>query len=76
VATALTARLRNDEAPVTHKGLGTCYIEFGAGRIGRVDVDFFSNPDEPTGTYCEPSVAPRADKKKFSSSRRARWLGL
>ena len=76
VATALIARLRNQEAPVTHTGTGSCYIEFGAGRIGRVDVDFFSNPDGPTGTYYEPSVALRADKEHFGSSRRARWFGL
>ena len=76
VATALIARLRHNEAPVTHAGKGSCYIEFGAGRIGRVDVDFFSNPDGPTGTYYEPSVAMRADKEHFGSSRRARWFGL
>jgi sulfide:quinone oxidoreductase len=76
VATALIARLRNEEVPVTHKGIGSCYIEFGAGRIGRVDVDFFSDPDGPTGTYYEPSVALRADKEHFGSSRRARWFGL
>jgi sulfide:quinone oxidoreductase len=75
VAATLIARLRNQDAPVTHKGTGSCYIEFGAGRIGRVDVDFFSNP-EPTGTYYEPSVALRADKERFGSSRRARWFGL
>jgi sulfide:quinone oxidoreductase len=74
VATTLIARLRNQEAPVTHKGTGSCYIEFGAGRIGRVDVDFFSNPEGPTGTYHEPSVALRADKEHFGSSRRARWF--
>jgi sulfide:quinone oxidoreductase len=76
VAAALIARLRNNEAPVTHTGKGSCYIEFGAGRIGRVDIDFFSNPDEPTGIYHEPSVELRADKERFGSSRRARWFGL
>lgn len=76
VARALIARLRNEEVPLTHTGTGSCYIEFGAGRIGRVDVDFFSNPDGPTGTYHEPSVALRADKDYFGSSRRARWFGL
>jgi len=74
VALTLIARLRNQEVPVTHKGTGTCYIEFGAGRIGRVDVDFFSDPKGPTGTYHEPSVALRADKEYFGSSRRARWF--
>ena len=76
VARALIARLRNEEVPVTHAGTGSCYIEFGGGRIGRVDVDFFSNPNQPTGTYYEPSVALRADKEHFGSSRRARWFGL
>src|SRR5881394_844299 len=76
VARALIARLRNEEVPMTHAGTGSCYIEFGAGRIGRVDVDFFSNPDRPMGTYYEPSVALRADKEHFGSSRRARWFGL
>jgi sulfide:quinone oxidoreductase len=74
VATALIARLRNNDAPVTHAGTGSCYIEFGAGRIGRVDVDFFSIPNHPTGTYYEPSVALRVDKEHFGSSRRARWF--
>jgi sulfide:quinone oxidoreductase len=76
VATALIARLQDKEPPVTHAGKGICYIEFGAGRIGRVEVDFFSNPDHPTGTYHAPSVAMRADKEHFGSSRRARWFGL
>jgi len=76
VAKALIARLRNEEIPVTHAGTGVCYIEFGSGRIGRVDVDFFSDPDGPTGTYHEPSVAMRTDKENFGSSRRARWFNL
>jgi sulfide:quinone oxidoreductase len=76
VATTLIARLRNQEVQLTHKGTGSCYIEFGGGRIGRVDVDFFSNPDGPTGTYYEPSVALRVDKERFGSSRRARWFGV
>jgi sulfide:quinone oxidoreductase len=76
VAKALIARLRNEEIPVTHAGTGSCYIEFGAGRIGRVDIDFLSNPDHPFGTYHPPSVALRADKVHFGSSRRARWFGL
>ena len=54
---------------------GSCYIEFGADRIARVDVDFFSGP-KPTGTYYEPTEALRADKKDFGATRRARWFGL
>lgn len=75
VATAIIARLRNEESPGTHRGTGSCYIEYGGGRIGRVDIDF-SDPENPTGVYHEPSVAQRADKDNFGASRRARWFGL
>ncbi len=55
-------------------GRGSCYIEFGAGRVGRVDVDFLSGP-KPTGTFHEPSAALVAEKHHFGSSRSARWFG-
>jgi sulfide:quinone oxidoreductase len=74
VAEALIARLREGEPPRGYAGRGSCYIEFGAGRVGRVDVDFFSGP-RPTGTFQEPSAALVADKEHFGSSRRARWFG-
>jgi sulfide:quinone oxidoreductase len=75
VAASLVARIRGGAEPGAYTGAGSCYIEFGAGRIGRVDVDFFSGPS-PTGVYHEPSVKLRADKENFGSSRRARWFGL
>jgi len=75
VASDLIARLRKTGSGTQYDGFGTCYIEFGGGRIGKVEVDFFSGP-KPTGTYHEPSVALRADKEVFGSSRRARWFGL
>ena len=75
VASALIAKLRGSGDIVKYNGFGTCYIEFGAGRIGKVEVDFFSGPT-PTGNYYEPSVALRADKETFGSSRRSRWFGL
>jgi sulfide:quinone oxidoreductase len=75
VASSLIARIRGQGEGKLYDGYGSCYIEFGGGRIGRVDVDFFSGP-KPTGTYCEPNVALRADKEKFGASRRARWFGL
>jgi sulfide:quinone oxidoreductase len=49
-------------------------FEFGAGRVGRVDVDFLSAP-KPTGTFQSPSTAIVAEKQEFGSSRRARWFG-
>jgi sulfide:quinone oxidoreductase len=75
VASAVIARIRGEGEPSLYAGAGTCYIEFGAGRIGRVDVDFFSGP-KPTGTYHEPDVASRVHKEHFGASRKARWFGL
>ncbi len=75
VASALIARIRGAGEAALYAGAGTCYIEFGAGRIGRVDVDFFSGP-KPTGTYHEPDVTSRVHKEHFGASRKARWFGL
>ena len=54
VAASIIARVREGD-PGKYAGAGSCYIEFGGGRIGRVDVDFFSGP-KPTGTYHEGSL--------------------
>lgn len=75
VATSLLAQIRGTGETQLYPGAGTCYIEFGGGRIGRVDVDFFSGP-KPTGTYHEPALELRADKEHFGASRRARWFAL
>jgi len=75
VASALIAKLRNGGKAMEYNGFGTCYVEFGGGRIGKVEVDFFSGPS-PTGKYYEPSIDLRAEKELFGSSRRARWFGL
>ena len=74
VAAEVLAELRSSEQPAGYDGLGSCYIEFGAGRVGRVDVDFLSGP-RPTGTFQAPSSALVAEKEDFGSIRRARWFG-
>jgi sulfide:quinone oxidoreductase len=73
VAETLIAELRGGEPPGPHLGRGTCYIEFGRGRVGSVDIDFLSGPSR-TGTFNPPSVALLAEKERFGSSRRARWF--
>ena len=70
---ALVARRRGTEPPAAYDGRGACYVEFGAGRVGRVDVDFLSGP-RPTGTFLEPSEDLVAEKSRFGASRRSRWF--
>jgi sulfide:quinone oxidoreductase len=75
VAASVIARIRGGEQPGAYDGRGICFIEFGAGRIGRVEVDFLSGP-KPTGSFGEPSAELAADKQHFGASRRARWFNL
>ena len=75
VATSLIVALSSAGVYEPYGGTGTCYVEFGGGRVGRVDVDFFSGP-KPTGTYQKASTEGSAEKEHFGSTRRARWFGL
>jgi len=75
VAASLIASLQGNERPLPYAGAGSCYVEFGGDRVGRIDVDFLSGPS-PTGSFVEPSVALVREKQNFGSNRRARWFGL
>ncbi len=74
VAASLIADAQGGEHPHAYAGTGSCYVEFGAERVGRVDVDFLSGP-APTGSFIEPSIALVREKEHFGSSRQARWFG-
>lgn len=74
VAQHLLAAIAGGDDPARHLGQGTCYIEFGEGRIGSVDIDFLSGP-ERTGVFNPPSPEQMELKEKFGADRRARWFG-
>lgn len=74
VAAEIIAHARGNEESSTYRGIGSCYVEFGGERVGRVDVEFLAGP--PTGSFMEPSLALVAEKLHFGSSRRTRWFGL
>jgi sulfide:quinone oxidoreductase len=73
VAESLLATLHGGDPPAPFDGRGSCYIEFGSGRIGRVDIDFLSGPTR-TGTFQAPSAALVQEKRHFGTSRRAKWF--
>jgi sulfide:quinone oxidoreductase len=75
VAASVIASIKGNEGPVPYQGAGACYLEFGQGRVARVDVDFFSGP-KPFGTHTEASEAIAADKQKFGRDRKAKWFGM
>jgi sulfide:quinone oxidoreductase len=74
VADRLIADARGVDPSALYDGKGSCYIEFGHDEVARVDVDFFSTPGRPTGTWTPPSTRTAAEKAEFSTSRRARWF--
>ena len=75
VAESLIAEVLGNEPPPGYSGRGSCYIEFGAELVARVEVTF--RPGIPhTGSFFEPSVAVAAEKEEFGDSRQARWFGL
>lgn len=75
VADHLIASVRGEATPPGYDGTGSCYIEFGAEGVARVDVDFFSTPGRPTGVFTPPSPQATAEKAAFASTRFARWFG-
>jgi sulfide:quinone oxidoreductase len=74
LAESLIAELREGGTGAGYAGRGSCYIEFGEGRVGRVDVDFLGGP-KPTGAYHPPSRDLVAEKQDFGASRASRWFG-
>jgi sulfide:quinone oxidoreductase len=75
VAAEIIAALEGDERPSGYDGRGFCYIEFGGGRVGSVEVQFLTG-QPPTGRYYGASEALAAEKREFGASRRARWFGV
>jgi sulfide:quinone oxidoreductase len=75
VAAELIARQRSQADAARYEGVGVCYLEFGCGRVGRVDVNFLSGPSVSAALQM-PSRELRAEKTAFGANRRARWFGL
>jgi sulfide:quinone oxidoreductase len=74
VADVIAARLRGETPGRRYKGEGNCYIEFGSGRVAKVEASFLGGPS-PTAQVVGPSEALAAEKETFASTRRERWFG-
>lgn len=75
VAEELIATARGAQGPDPYDGKGSCFIEFGGGEVGRVDVDFLSTPGRPSASYTAPSMQTAQEKAEVARSRGARWFG-
>ena len=74
VADDIVARLHGETLERRYEGEGNCFIEFGSGRVAKIEANFLGGPS-PTGTVVGPSAELAAEKETFASTRRARWFG-
>jgi sulfide:quinone oxidoreductase len=74
VADHIAARLRGETLERRYEGEGNCYIEFGGGRVAKVQANFLGGPS-PQAEVVGPSEALAAEKGTFAPTRRARWFG-
>jgi sulfide:quinone oxidoreductase len=75
VANDITSRLRGNQPPDAYEGAGDCYVEFGGGLVGKVEVNFLAGPS-PTARVLGPSRELAAEKEEFAATRRQSWFGL
>jgi sulfide:quinone oxidoreductase len=75
VADDIAARLRDGGPPPPFEGDGVCYIEFGGGKVGRIEANFLGGP-APTARILPPSKELAAEKRAFEATRRQSWFGL
>jgi sulfide:quinone oxidoreductase len=73
VAQAIIAKIDMATVPAGYPALGSCYVDFGAAGVGRLDVDVASAT--PISTFFAPSPALAAERDRYGSDRRARWFG-
>lgn len=74
VAAAIIARHRGGET-AAYQGDGLCYIEFGGNQIAEIYVNFLGGP-KPSSDFKGATPDGVANKRRFGSSRAARWFGL
>jgi sulfide:quinone oxidoreductase len=74
VADDIVARVRGEASERRYEGEGNCYIEFGSGRVAKVEANFLGGPS-PRGEIVGPTEDLAADKRTFAPTRRARWFG-
>jgi len=73
VAEQILAEIRGGDVSA-YDGYGTCYIEFGGGRVARVEITFITMSGPQGGPFAPPSVELTREKKEFTTFRLRRWF--
>ncbi len=73
VADHIAARLHGETLGRRYEGEGNCYIEFGSGRVAKIQANFLGGPS-PTAEVVGPTEELTGAKDEFAAVRRARWF--
>jgi sulfide:quinone oxidoreductase len=73
-AERISAHIREQAGSAEYDGRGLCYLEFGEGKVARVEVTF-QHGKAPAGVYDQPSTMFADDKAEFGTTRIQRWFG-
>jgi sulfide:quinone oxidoreductase len=73
VAQRIAATLDGEAPQAAFDGIGSCFVELGAGEASEAGGEFYANP--PRATLTGPSQAQRGAKERFESERLTRWFG-
>src|SRR5881398_895161 len=65
VADDIVARLHGETLGRRYEGEGNCYIEFGSGRVAKIEANFLGGPS-PAATVVGPSEELAAEKAAFA----------
>jgi sulfide:quinone oxidoreductase len=74
VADDIAAAISGAEPPAQFEGSGTCYAEFGAGLVSKVEINFLGG-EKPEARRYDPSREYALEKEEFGATRRVRWFG-
>ena len=74
VADGIIASLHGETLGRRYEGEGNCFIEFGSGRVAKIQANFLGGPS-PVATVVGPNEELAAEKESFAETRRARWFG-
>lgn len=72
-AESIIAEFNGKDYPGVYSGADSCYVEFGGGKVARVDVDFFSGPS-PKGSHHKASRKLADEKKALENRSINRWF--
>ena len=73
-AESIIAEYLGHEFTAHFDGKATCYVEFGEEKVGRADVDFFTDTS-PRGIHYQASKELSQEKRALEIQLKARWFG-